>query len=74
MIHFEYVNEQGKKIADLIENKNIQHDGDAIVFVGALGICVRKILPMIGDKYTDPAVVCVDSTGRWVIPVLSGHI
>lgn len=74
MIHYEYVNEQGKHIADIIADMNIRHDGDAIVFVGALGICVRKIMPKVNDKYTDPAVICVDSTGKYVIPVLSGHI
>lgn len=47
---------------------------DNIVFIGAMGICVRTISPFIRDKYTDPAVVCVDSTGKYVIPVLSGHI
>ena len=45
-----------------------------IVFIGAIGICVRSIAPCVKDKYKDPAVVCVDSTGKFVIPVLSGHI
>ena len=47
---------------------------EQIVFIGAMGICVRSIAPCVKDKYKDPAVVCVDSTGRFVIPVLSGHI
>lgn len=47
---------------------------DSIVFIGAMGICVRAISPFIEDKYTDPAVVCIDSTGKYVISVLSGHI
>lgn len=47
---------------------------DALIFVGAMGICVRLIAPYIQDKYKDPAVVCVDSTGRYAIPVLSGHV
>src|SRR5574344_1012006 len=47
---------------------------DAIVFIGALGICVRMIAPIVNDKYTDPAVICVDSVGRNAISVLSGHI
>lgn len=49
------------------------HAYDAFVFVSAIGICVRTIAPVIGDKYTDPAVVCVDSIGKNVIAVLSGH-
>ena len=36
---------------------------ECVVFVGAMGICVRTIAPLLDDKYTDPAVVCVDSTG-----------
>ena len=45
-----------------------------ILFVGALGICVRSIAPYIKDKYTDPAVICADSRGTKVISVLSGHV
>ena len=55
------------------EVKDTFHDFDAFVFVSALGICVRTIAPYIEDKYTDPAVICVDSTGKNVIAVLSGH-
>lgn len=47
---------------------------DAFIFIGAMGICVRAIAPCVKNKYTDPAVVCVDTTGRYVISVLSGHI
>ncbi len=47
---------------------------DAFVFVGAMGICVRAIAPCIASKYTDPAVVNVDVTGRFAVSVLSGHI
>ena len=44
------------------------HQREAFVFVGALGICVRYIAPHVADKRTDPAVVCVDSTGRYACP------
>lgn len=47
---------------------------DSLVFIGALGICVRAIAPWVTDKHTDPAVVCLDSMGRHAIAVLSGHI
>ncbi len=46
----------------------------AIIFIGALGICVRLIGACAADKYRDPAVVCIDSTGKNVISVLSGHV
>ena len=47
---------------------------DSVVFIGALGICVRSIARLLKDKYSDPAVICIDSTGRFVIPVVSGHV
>lgn len=49
-------------------------DFDAFIFIGAMGICVRTIAPLIDDKHTDPAVICVDSMGNHVISVLSGHV
>lgn len=55
-------------------NAALINDCKKIVFVGALGICVRTILPLVHDKYEDPAVVCVDSTGKYAISVLSGHV
>ncbi len=47
---------------------------DAFVFIGAMGICVRTIAPYVDDKHTDPAVVCIDTMGKQVISVLSGHV
>ena len=47
---------------------------DAFIFIGAMGICVRTIAPLVNDKHEDPAVVCVDSLGTNAISVLSGHI
>lgn len=74
MIRFETINDVGRRLAQLIEQEQIPFEGEAIVFVGALGICVRRMAELVHDKYTDPAVVCVDTTGRYVIPVLSGHV
>ena len=47
---------------------------ELMIFVGSCGIAVRKIAPYVHDKRTDPAVVCVDELGTFVIPLLSGHI
>ena len=65
----------GTPVLTLAEADGGIGDVDEIIYVGALGTCVRKILPQVmADKHTDPAVVCVDTTGRFVIPVLSGHV
>ena len=46
---------------------------DALVFIGACGIAVRAIAPLLQSKLTDPAVVVCDETGRFAISLLSGH-
>lgn len=88
MKYIVYVNESGYKLATIIKRElpgftlieykafpNIDNeDIEAIIFIGALGICVRMIAPIISDKYKDPAVVCIDSSGRNAISVLSGHV
>ncbi|SFW34954.1 precorrin-4 C(11)-methyltransferase [Chitinophaga sancti] len=46
---------------------------DNLVFIGALGICVRSIAPHLEDKHTDPAVINMDDQGHFVQAVVSGH-
>ena len=65
----------GAKIARSPKNYEvIWSENEALVFIGALGICVREIAPFLKDKKTDPAVINIDANGQFVQPVVSGHI
>lgn len=88
MITIIYVSKEGKKLASLLQDNlketqivsynsfasKVFEESKSIIFIGSLGICVRAISPLIKDKHTDPAVVCLDSEGKNAISVLSGHI
>lgn len=47
---------------------------DAIIFLLATGIVVRKIAPFLVRKTTDPAVLVMSLDLKKVLPLLSGHI
>ncbi|ENK0839380.1 cobalt-precorrin 5A hydrolase [Clostridium botulinum] len=56
-----------------IVKKSFQ-DYDAIIFISSTGIAVRAIASFIQSKDKDPAVIVIDSVGRYVISLLSGHL
>ena len=39
----------------------------------ATGAVVRLIAPLLGDKLTDPGIVCVDEGGRFAVSLVGGH-
>jgi cobalt-precorrin 5A hydrolase len=47
---------------------------DALVLFLPIGAAVRLIAPCLNSKLVDPAVICVDDAGMFVISVISGHV
>lgn len=49
-------------------------DGYPLIAVASVGLMVRLLAPHVQRKDVDPPVVVVDEGGRFVVPVLSGHL
>lgn len=67
-----FVAEDVASVADWARDNFVA--GNILIFIGACGIAVRSIAPLIRDKKTDPAVLVMDENGEYVIPILSGHL
>ncbi|MDR1268146.1 MAG: cobalt-precorrin 5A hydrolase [Planctomycetaceae bacterium] len=65
-------NKRIKKLENYIDS--IFRKNHILVFIGAAGIAVRAVAPLLQNKMTDPAVIVIDEAGRYVIPLLSGHV
>ncbi|HEX3621567.1 MAG TPA: precorrin-3B C(17)-methyltransferase [Acidimicrobiales bacterium] len=59
------------RAADVVPGR--WRDVDGFVLVLATGAAVRIVAPLLGDKATDPAVVCVDEAGRFAVALCGGH-
>lgn len=72
-----------RKIQEFTGGEILTYSGDAfkrafeeynsIIAIMAAGIAVRKIAPLVQDKWKDPPVVVVDSNLNFAIPILGGH-
>ena len=52
----------------------LMEKNDVLLCVMASGIVVRGIAPYLGHKSADPAVLVMDSAGKFIISLLSGHL
>ncbi|WP_041173394.1 cobalt-precorrin 5A hydrolase [Clostridium botulinum] len=68
----EKLERQGFNFKEIV--KKSFEDYDAIIFISSTGIAVRAIAPFIQSKDKDPAVIVIDSTSKYVISLLSGHL
>ncbi len=66
------VNEVENSIYEWAFTRNKEHT--AMLFIGAMGIAIRAIAPIVKDKLEDVPVIVMDELGIHVIPVLSGHM
>ncbi len=46
---------------------------EGFVLVLATGAAVRLVGPLLADKHSDPAVVCLDDAGRFCVALCGGH-
>ena len=54
--------------------RQVWDDYQAVVLFLPVGAAVRLVAPLLHDKRTDPALVCVDDAGRYAVSVVSGHL
>lgn len=58
----------GPKLAEIFSQY------DCHIFIVSIGAVIRMVAPLLKDKKKDPAVICIDDKGQYVIPILSGHV
>jgi len=60
-----------ESIRQVLQSAFSKHE--ALVCIMASGIVVREIAPLLKNKHSDPAVVVLDTEGRFAVSLLSGH-
>lgn len=75
LCHNEYIDEDAASFWNLGSMAGrLYKRSDAMIFICRCDVAVRAVAPYIGNRNTDPVVIVVDDSGKYVIPVLSGHI
>ena len=59
------------RLGDFFATAYRQHG--AHIFIGATGIAVRVLAPLLAHKSQDPPVLVLDAAGNYVISLISGH-
>jgi len=83
VITFPYSRTEAERIASFLDADVIDYAPDIfdsvfverkrIVALMSMGIVVRKIAPLLEDKWKDPAIVVVSPDLRFAVPLLGGH-
>ena len=63
-----HMDEVKKRLSFSFEEKR------AVIFISASGIAVRCIADYVMDKLCDSPVIVISEDGKYVIPLLSGHV
>jgi len=61
-----------RRLSDIVPS--LWQEYSVLVFVMATGIVVRQIASLIESKDRDPAILVLDEDGKFIIPLLSGHL
>ncbi|MDD4137387.1 MAG: cobalt-precorrin 5A hydrolase [Methanoregula sp.] len=83
VITFPYSRKEADRIAAFLGADVAEYSADVfssvfpakkrIIALMSMGIVVRKIAPLLEDKWKDPSVVVVSPDYRYAIPLLGGH-
>jgi cobalt-precorrin 5A hydrolase len=61
-----------RRLGDIVPK--LWQEYSVLIFVMATGIVVRQIASLLEGKDRDPAVLVLDEEGKFIIPLLSGHL
>ena len=70
--HSENLGKVFQRLRDIVPK--LWQEYSVLIFVMATGIVVRQIASLIEGKDRDPAVLVLDEEGKFIIPLLSGHL